>query len=269
GHPFHGCRSSGHRILLCSRNRAITARLPWAPSTMCPAPVFAHYLHDIESLFWIGLHSLFSTIPTTYLQDLPERRDKQYKLYNSFFPHYLPGCSERRRFIQRTDFQTTEEVLPDEYRDTMRRLLRIPYVLAYDYRQVENIPHFPRQEHFDNVYGTDQPKNDVFLAFEAVMNVAYNGETKLLLPHDPIRIKQLQRALTYREINDEGDRGDDQTYIFSDLGHAEGLEDDEEPPSKVRRKNGKTKAAGSSHHTHRESVEGIHSMGSGKRKRQL
>ncbi len=58
-------------------------------------------------------------------------------------------------------------MLPGEYRDAVRQLLRIRYFLAYHYDQVENLRHFPQHEHFDNVYGTDQPNSNLFLAFES------------------------------------------------------------------------------------------------------
>ncbi len=61
------------------------------------------------------------------------------------------------------------------------------------------------------------------------MKVAYNGETQPLLPNDTIKIKRPRRALSHRETSDDGDR-DDHTYIFDDSEHADGLEDDEEPP---------------------------------------
>ncbi len=241
------------------------------PLPQSARPLFLHnYLHDIESLFWIGLHSLFSSIPATYLEDPLDRRNKQRELFNDFFPHYLAGSYERRRFIEHAEFKKTEEVLPGEYRDAVRQLLRIRYFLAYHYDQVENLRHFPQHEHFDNVYGTDQPNSNLFLAFEAAMKVAYNGETQPLLPNDTIKIKRPRRALSHRETSDDGDRDDDHTYIFDDSEHADGLEDDEEPPSKVRRKNGKTKekAAGSSHRISKQkSVEGAHS--GDKRKRLL
>ncbi|KAK0216129.1 hypothetical protein IW262DRAFT_1398178 [Armillaria fumosa] len=241
------------------------------PLPQSTLPLFLHnYLHDIESLFWIGLHFLFSTIPAPYPEDLPAR-NKQSALFNDLFPHYLAGSSGRRRFIEHADFKTTEEVLPDEYRDTVRRLFRLRYILAYHYDQVENLPSFPRHEHFSQVYSTNKRGGDLFRAFEAVAKDAYNGDTQPLFPNKAVGIAGTRHPLVSRELSDDGDRDDDQTYIFDDLEQAEGLEDDEEPPSKVRRKNGKMRenAAGGSRHTSvkQQSVEGTHS--GEKRKRLL
>ncbi|KAK0480485.1 hypothetical protein EDD18DRAFT_1363656 [Armillaria luteobubalina] len=234
-------------------------------------PLFLHnYLHDIESLFWIGLHLLFSTIPASYPEDLPAR-NKQSVLFNDFFPHYLAGSAARRRFIEHADFKTTEEVPPDEYRNTVRRLFRLRYILAYHYGQVENLSSFPQHEHFSQVYSTSKRGGDLFRAFEAVAKGAYSGDTQPLFPNKVMDIAGTQHPLVSREPSDDGDRDDDQTYIFDNLQHAEGLEDDEEPPSKVHRKNGKTRenAAGGSRHTSvkQQSVEGTHS--GEKRKRLL
>ncbi len=239
------------------------------PDAEKKGPLFLHnYLHDIESLFWIGSHALFSTVPAKYLRDRLTERDKQRDLFNVFFPHYLEGSSQRRLFFQHARYLNAEEVLPTEYKNTLQWLLRLRRVLVHHYGRVENLPDFPQHEHFSQVYGTDQRNSNLFIAFGAVAKEAYNGHTQPLLPDKAISIARARRALVSRELGDDGDRDDDQTYIFDDL---ESSEDDEEPPVKVRRKNGKTKekAAGSSHHTSfkQKSVEGTHS--GGKRKRLL
>ncbi|KAK0194219.1 hypothetical protein F5146DRAFT_1184019 [Armillaria mellea] len=236
-----------------------------------PRPPFLHnYLHDIESLFWIGFHSLFSSVPATYPRDQLARRDEQRELFNDLFPHSLEGSHDRRSlFVDAQLLDATENALPNEYIDVVRRLLRIRSVLTYHYNEVENLPEFPLHEHFNNVYSTQQPTSDLFFAFEAAMEAAYTGKTQPLLPDDALRIKRRRRVLGSRESGDDGDRDDNQMYMFDDLEQAKGSEDGEEPPSKVRRKNGNTKekATGSSHHTSKqESVKSTQS--GGKRKRE-
>ncbi|KAK0190698.1 hypothetical protein F5146DRAFT_1195064 [Armillaria mellea] len=148
------------------------------PTAEDDEPPFLHnYLHDIESLFWMGFHALFSTIPATCLQDQLDRRNKQRDLFNAFFPHYLEGSRERRRFFVRGKFLTAKGVLPTEYKHAVQWLLNLRFILAYHYDQVEKFPNFPRHEHFDNVYATDMRNSSLFLAFDATMKAAYNGET--------------------------------------------------------------------------------------------
>ncbi|KAK0190699.1 hypothetical protein F5146DRAFT_1137526 [Armillaria mellea] len=226
------------------------------PAALTKGPLFLHnYLHDIESLFWIGSHALFSTIPSTYLRDRLTARNKQRDLFNALFPHHVEGSSRRRRFFQCARYLDAEDVLPTEYKDTLQWLFRLRRVLAHHYGLVEKFPDFPQHDHFNKVYGTDQRNRNLFIVFGAVAKEAYNGDTQSLFPNETIALARPARALLYRDTTDEGGRDDDRTYIFD---HLESSGDDEEPPSKVRRKNRKTqgKVAGSSHYTsaHQKSV---------------
>ncbi|PBK69868.1 hypothetical protein ARMSODRAFT_956676 [Armillaria solidipes] len=84
-------------------------------------PPFLHnYLHDIESLFWIGFHALFSSVPAIYSRGQLAQRDQQRELFNDLFPHRLEGSHERRHFFVDAEFlDTTEKALPDEYIDVV------------------------------------------------------------------------------------------------------------------------------------------------------
>ncbi|KAK0453895.1 hypothetical protein EV421DRAFT_1767130 [Armillaria borealis] len=251
-----------------------TSSIPMFPPTFplpkrARAPFLHNYLHDIESLFWIGFHALFSTVPAQYPKDKLADRLDQRRLFDAFFPHRLEGSTERHRFFARQRFDDdTVEVLPTEYHPVLAVLLFIRSALVFNYDKLEKLEGFPQHEQFNQVYGTEQP-GGLSTPFEAAANEAYDGDTQSLFPDEAIIIARPARALVYRETNDDGDRDNDQTYIFDELDQA--AADDEEPPSKVRRKNGKTKekAAGRSHHgsLKQESVEGTHS--GEKRKRLL
>ncbi|PBL02809.1 hypothetical protein ARMGADRAFT_273017 [Armillaria gallica] len=214
-------------------------------------PVLHNYLHDVKSLFWIGIYALFSTVPAKYPKAQLALRVEQHKLFNALFPCHL-------------------EALPTEYKSVVKVLLSIHEVLVDHYDKVENLKDFPQQEQFNQVYGTE-PLGGLLAPFEAGAKEAYSGDTQSLFSDDPIIITRPARAPIYRETTNDGDRDDDQTYIFDELEQTESSADDEEPPSKVQRKNGKTKekADGRSHHESlkQESVEGIHS--GEKRKRLL
>ncbi len=225
-----------------------------------PVPVVHNYLHDIESLFWIGFHALFSTVPAKYPKDELAQRDEQRTWFNAFFPHRLEGSAQRRHFFAQSMFRKeTVKALPTEYHSVLAVLLFIRAALVFNYEKLENLQGFPQHEQFNQVYGAEQP-GGLSIHFEAAAKEAYDSDTQSLFPDEAI-IARPARALVYRETTDDGDRDDDQTYIFDELEQA--VADDEEPPSKVRRKNGKTrqKAAGSSHRgsLKQESVEGTHS----------
>ncbi|KAK0190707.1 hypothetical protein F5146DRAFT_1000692 [Armillaria mellea] len=234
-------------------------------------PFVHNYLHDIESLFWIGFHGLFSTVPAKYSRDEVDQRANQRTLFNSLFPHRLDGSTSRRHFFALSLLhQETVKALPTEYHPVLAVLFFIHNGLVSNYGQLENLEGFPQHEQFNQIYGTERLGLSTPFA-DAVKN-AYDGDTQSLFPDPGIIIARPARALVYRAAGDDGDRDDDHSYIFDDSENADGLGHDEEPPFKVRRKNGKTKekTAGSSHHTSKqESVEGTDNAGSGKRKSQF
>ncbi len=223
-------------------------------------PFLHNYLHDVESLFWIGFHALFSTVPANYPKAQLALRVEQRRLFNAFFPHRLAGSAERRHFFVLEQFKDDAvKALPTEYKSVVKVLLSIHEVLVDHYDKVENLKGFPQHEQFNQVYGTEPP-GGMLAPFEAAAKEAYSGDTQSLFSDDPIIVTRPPRAPVYRETTDDGDRDDDQTYIFDESEQTESSADDEEPPSKVRRKNGKTKekVAGSSHHTSfkQDSVKG-------------
>ncbi|KAK0486226.1 hypothetical protein IW261DRAFT_1416033 [Armillaria novae-zelandiae] len=232
-------------------------------------PFIHNYLHDVESLFWIGFHALFSTVPAKYSKDDLAQRLDQRTLFNAFFPHRLEGSVHRSHFFEHGVLKDgVMGALPTEYRSSAELILSIHQDLSDYYYKVENLTGFPQHEQFKQVYGT-APPSGLLASFKAAAKEAYSGDTQSLFPDKTIITTRPAQVVVYRETTDNDDRDDDQTFVPDELEGTESLEDDEEPPSKVRRKNGKTKekATGSSHRTSfkQDSVKGTHS--GGKRKR--
>ncbi|KAK0499828.1 hypothetical protein EDD18DRAFT_1442434 [Armillaria luteobubalina] len=260
-------------------------------------PIFLHnYLHDVESLFWVGLHTLFSTVPATPAGASPTLRKLQSKLFNRIFRHCLDGGPDRRDLLVTGNFLDAAVVLPLDYQKALEQTHFLQSVLVFKYKQAYDEPGFPQHENFNSVYSTEDSDVNLFSAFETVAEGAYNGDTQLL-SDKVIDTPAPSRAMSLREDNDDDDdRAHDQSYVSigsesesSESSGSEEDEEDEEPPNKIRRKVGNAtqkKASGrgrveesldsnrsagkrKSTHTHRESVAGTRSTGSGKRKRQL
>ncbi|KAK0491267.1 hypothetical protein IW261DRAFT_1436697 [Armillaria novae-zelandiae] len=219
-------------------------------------PFIHNYLHDIESLFWIGFHALFSTAPAKYSKASLSERVEQRTLFNAFFPHRLEGSAQRRHFFALSrHHEETVKAIPTEYHPVLAVLFFIRNTLVSNYAMLEIFGGFPQHDQFKQVYGK------LSTPFADAAKNAYDGDTQSLFPDEAAIIARPTRALVYRETTDNGDRDEDQTYILNDL---ECTERYEEPPSKVRRKNGKTKekaavSSRNSYHTHREFVEGTQS----------
>lgn len=86
-------------------------------------------------------------------------------------------------------------MLPHEYIDVARRLLRIHSLLTYRYNEVENLQDFPLHQYFNNVYSTERPSSDLFFALEAATRAAYTDQIQPLIPGDTLRIQQRRQVL--------------------------------------------------------------------------
>ncbi|KAK0206729.1 hypothetical protein DFS33DRAFT_1316735 [Desarmillaria ectypa] len=249
-----------YKFFILEETKPVRGKPPQRPVK----PIFLHnYLHDVESLFWIGLHALFSTVPATYTEAQLAECEPQRELFNSIFPHSLDGGSDRRRLFVFADFQDAEDVLPVEYRPAVEQFLYLRNALVYNYTKAYKKLDFPQHENFDAVYATDDPDVNLFFAFQAVADAAYNGDTQLL-PDEDIGIIVPRRALVFREENDDnGDRADDETYVNDGSDRSDG----EEPPYKMRRKGGNAKQKVGSRGTSvvERSVGSAHSAGKRKR----
>ncbi|KAK0461953.1 uncharacterized protein EV420DRAFT_1330968 [Desarmillaria tabescens] len=229
-------------------------------------PIFLHnYLHHVESLFWVGLHALFSTIPTTYSEMHLTECGPQRQLFNSIFPHRLDGGLGRRHLFIEGDFQNAEDVLPVEYRPALEEFSCLGNALVNKYVAAYNKPNFPQHENFDSVYATGDPDDDLFSLFQAVADAAYNGDTQLL-PVEGVGITVPPRVPLFREKSDNGDRADDQTYVDNGSDLSDGV-DDEEPPHKMRRKGRNAKQKVSSRSTSVVNGSVGSAQSAGKRKR--
>ncbi|KAK0190451.1 hypothetical protein F5146DRAFT_1223342 [Armillaria mellea] len=231
-----------------------------------PTPVFLHnYLHDVESLFWIGLHALFSTVPANYTEKQLAACELQHELFNLIFPHRLDGGPDRHHLFVSAEFDEPRKVLPAAYQPALEKFVFLRRILVYKYKYAYRQPNFPQHENFASVYSTQKPNLNLFLHFKQAVEAAYSGDTELLPDHD-IEVTVPQRAPSFREENSDNDgHADDQTYIDHGSEYSD-HEDDEEPPNKMRRKGGNAKkkrvggpgVAG-------ESVGSAHSAGKRKR----
>ncbi|KAK0461954.1 uncharacterized protein EV420DRAFT_1665595 [Desarmillaria tabescens] len=146
----------------------------------------------------------------------------QGQLFNAIFPRCMDGGTARRRLFFSADFQDAEDILSVEYKPALEQFIYLRSALAYKYNQ-----------NFDSVYATDDPD---MVAFQALVDAAYNGDTQLL-PED-IGIIVPWRALVFREEN--GDRAGNRIYADDGSGRS-GCGHDEEPPHKKRRAGGNAK----------------------------
>ncbi len=230
-------------------------------------PIFLHnYLHDVESLFWIGLHALFSTVPAMPTAAPPAPCKLQRQLFNRIFPHCLDGGPARRDLLVTGNFLEAAVDLPLDYQRALEQFVFLRPVLVFRYKQAYDGPNFPRHKNFDSVYSTEDPDVDLFSGFETVAEAAYSGDTQLL-PDEDIDTPAPSRAISLREENsDNDDRAEDQSYVGISF-ESSGSEDDEEPPNKIRRKveNAKQKKKASRRGRAEESLESTRSAGKRKR----
>ncbi|KAK0440942.1 uncharacterized protein EV420DRAFT_1769154 [Desarmillaria tabescens] len=150
---------------------------------------FHNYIHDIESLFWIGFHVLFSTIPAAYT-----------------YAQNATGNASCWTF----SFHAVES-LPLDYQPAARACFHIRDIISYLYYQVEQQADFLQHEHFHIVYHPAKPQLDLSEAFQAAAKVAYDGETQLLPPINVIIRRP--RQLPVKAENDGDCAADPTQYI--------------------------------------------------------
>lgn len=82
-----------------------------------------HFLHDLESMFWIALWFICTTIPPT-LQLTTEELRTQYNGLGSLFPRSLDGASYRAKFVayDEQDYFTALTFIPKQCLDVAIRL---------------------------------------------------------------------------------------------------------------------------------------------------
>ncbi|KAK0494824.1 hypothetical protein EDD18DRAFT_285378 [Armillaria luteobubalina] len=162
-------------------------------------PFLHNYLHDVESLFWIGFHALFSTVPAKYSKAELALRLDQRILFNAFFPHRLEGSTQRSNFFvfnRRKD--DAMKALPTEFESVVEALFSIQDLLVEYYMDVENLKGFPQQEQFKQIYCTE-----ALAGLLAYFEAAAKKHTVVIHSHcsptNPLSLLVLHEVPVYRE----------------------------------------------------------------------
>ncbi|PBK77621.1 hypothetical protein ARMSODRAFT_1010272 [Armillaria solidipes] len=93
------------------------SKLLFSNTDTAPHQPFLHnFYHDVESPWWIGVHSLFITEPSTTERDQNARRKQKVHL-NNLFPHCASWSPKRRNFLQAQASAYTDvtSCLPNEF----------------------------------------------------------------------------------------------------------------------------------------------------------
>ncbi|KAK0245211.1 hypothetical protein EDD85DRAFT_963961, partial [Armillaria nabsnona] len=110
---------------------------PFSDQQTASKPPFLHnFYHDAESLWWIGVHSLFTTEPSGVERD-QDSRQKQRGHFNTLFPYYAEGSGERLDFLSEPVDADIILCLPDQFRRVARVLDLIRNVLVAAYISAE------------------------------------------------------------------------------------------------------------------------------------
>ncbi|PBK71530.1 hypothetical protein ARMSODRAFT_1002646 [Armillaria solidipes] len=135
-----------------------------------------NFLHDLESLWWIGEHALFSSVPASgkvpYLQ-------RQITSYKNLFPHSSAGNNSRTMFLSNKDVHDRHIAnLPREYTNAAKALSNARRFLENQYLRLEANPDFPHVERSDfaPIYGLRS-------YFESAEKLIYIYETMPLTSH--------------------------------------------------------------------------------------
>ncbi|KAK0206261.1 hypothetical protein DFS33DRAFT_1452373 [Desarmillaria ectypa] len=117
-----------------------------------PTPFLHNFYHDAESLWWIGVRSLFTAEPSTTERDQDARR-LQEEHFNTLFSHYAEGSQARLGFLKYPEeYATVTLCLPNEFRDVTVALKAIRMVLNVVYTFSEAQEHYPQYDHFANLF---------------------------------------------------------------------------------------------------------------------
>ncbi|KAK0245204.1 hypothetical protein EDD85DRAFT_963921 [Armillaria nabsnona] len=138
---------------MASKFDAIDLSNPFSTQQTVPESPFLHnFYHDAESLWWIGVHSLFTTEPSTMERDQDAQRIQEGH-YNALFLHHAVWSDARSDFLQNPNKYTkVTQCLPHEFRDVTLMLDIIRDALVAAYISAEAQTHFPRYDHFAKLF---------------------------------------------------------------------------------------------------------------------
>lgn len=98
-----------------SRIDSVGRSNPFLNRQTAPRTPFLHnFYHDVESLWWIGVHSLCTTEPSRVERDQDARRT-QREHFDALFPHHAEGSIFRLNFLRKRINDDTIQCLPREF----------------------------------------------------------------------------------------------------------------------------------------------------------
>ncbi|KAK0470890.1 hypothetical protein IW261DRAFT_1671976 [Armillaria novae-zelandiae] len=152
--------------------------VPSMPDTKTPSAYIPHnFLHDLESLWWIGEHALFSSVPASGKVPHVEQQVSSYKV---LFPHSSGGSNARTMFLS-TDQVHARRIadLPVQYAKAARALSEARNFLEIHYTRLESEAIFPNVEHSEFA-----PIYKLGSYFRIAYNDMYKNDTTLAALHD-------------------------------------------------------------------------------------
>ncbi|KAK0443347.1 uncharacterized protein EV420DRAFT_1277980 [Desarmillaria tabescens] len=144
-----------------------------------------NFLHDLESLWWIGEHALLSSVPAS---GKVTRQQYQISSYKSLFPHSSAGSNSRTMFLLNKEAHDRHiGNLPTEYTHAAEALSKARRFLKNQYLRLEANLDFPHVEHseFAPIYGLRS-------FFKSAKKRMYIYETTPLAWHRPFRSDSTQ-----------------------------------------------------------------------------
>ncbi|KAK0432348.1 uncharacterized protein EV420DRAFT_1490010 [Desarmillaria tabescens] len=136
------------RVESFSAQRVVVAPGPPRPRT----PFLHNFYHDVESLWWIGIHSFFTTEPLAIERD-QDTQQLQRESFNVLFAHYAEGSRARFTFLKEPEeYAAFTSCLPDEFRPVAEELEFLRQLLYTAYISAEDQEHFPKYEHFPDPF---------------------------------------------------------------------------------------------------------------------
>ncbi|KAK0440753.1 hypothetical protein EV421DRAFT_2020203 [Armillaria borealis] len=135
-----------------SRLDSVDRSNPFSNQQSVPVTPFLHnFYHDAESLWWIGVHSLFTTEPSRVERDEDARR-KQRGHFNTLFPHSAEGSVVRLNFLREPVDADIIRCLPGEFWPVVTVLDIIRDALVAAYVSAEAQKDFPKYDHFAKLF---------------------------------------------------------------------------------------------------------------------
>ncbi|KAK7684955.1 hypothetical protein QCA50_011790 [Cerrena zonata] len=107
----------------------------WVPA---PTVVRHNYLHDIESIWWIAMYGLLTTVPVN-TDRASTAQDRQLEVATAVFRNRLECSIERRSLIQEREelHRLSNQILPHEYCASSTFVTAVAICLTSEYRIFE------------------------------------------------------------------------------------------------------------------------------------